>query len=96
MSNRTMEALMEWQPIETHDGSDTPVLLWRAGWTCAPVARKVEVNDDAADGTFTGWQFADENLHIRGAMQEGFIGWNEDAPMMPTHWRPAPPQEDRP
>jgi hypothetical protein len=70
------------------------VLIWRAGWDCAPLAAREKTLDDLNGGYFVGWQLADEYFQSPNAIQEGFIGWNEDkdADAMPTHWQPRPPE----
>jgi hypothetical protein len=80
-----------WREIETAPKDGTVILLWRDGWDSAPVAWG-DHDVECADGVFFGWQLKDESLCLPNAVQEGFIGWNEDkdADAMPTHWMPLP------
>jgi hypothetical protein len=77
-----------WQPIETAPRDGSKVLLWREGWTVAPVARLAELHDDT--GTAYGWVFDDEDLCL--GVDTGALGWREDFDegSMPTHWQHLP------
>jgi hypothetical protein len=81
----------DWQPIETAPRDGTHIFIFRDGWECAPVAFWGDGEECA------GWCFEDDSVYVRGAAQEGFLGWQEDIDddAMPTHWRPlpAPPKE---
>lgn len=83
-----------WQPIGTAPKDGTKILIFKADWDFAPVAKWVAHDADDENGsgiTFGGWGL-DEFVSIPGACEEGFLGWNEDIEdgIMPTHWVPLP------
>ena len=89
---------MSWEPIESAPRDGTKILIFRHDWDFAPVAKWV-AHDCEGEGegegeigsTFGGWGL-DEFVSVPGAMEEGFLGWNEDIEdgHMPTHWTPMP------
>ena len=83
---------MNWQPIATAPKDGTEIIIFKRDWPFAPVAKWVhhDADDDKGQSiVFGGWGF-DEWTALPGAMEDGFIGWNEDIEdgMMPTHWMP--------
>ncbi len=79
----------EWLPISEAPRDGTEILIWRAGWDYAPLAKWGE--NTRADEPFYGWVLH-ESVYPVCACEEGFLGWNEDIEdgHMPTHWLPAP------
>lgn len=81
----------EWRPIETAPKDGTEILIYRNGWQEAPRAKWGDHEGEADDGEiiiFGGWFLASE-WQTYGC-EDGFLGWNEDADVMPTHWMPLP------
>jgi hypothetical protein len=45
-------------------------------------------DEDDKPTVFGGWFMASE--WVTYGCEDGFLGWNEDADVMPTHWTPLP------
>lgn len=76
----------EWQDIATAPKDGSEVMLFRASWGIGVVAKWM-YSDDCEE--CDGWHLRD-NVYVPGALSEGFVGWEEEADIMPTHWI-APP-----
>lgn len=77
-----------WPTIDSAPKDGTWILIARPEWCQAVVAKWGEYgNVEGTDGPVTmfGWLFRDPGL-LMGGMECGFLGWNEDADAMPTHW----------
>lgn len=80
-----------WQDISTAPKDGTEVLIYRDGWQEAPRAKWGDHDGENEKGesiVFGGWFMASEWFAY--GCEDGFLGWNEDADVMPTHWMPLP------
>lgn len=75
-----------WPPIDTAPKDGTEILIWRAGWACAYVAKWHRGCEDEPDG----WLL--DPLAAGPGEDETFLGYAEDihSGCMPTHWAPKP------
>lgn len=83
-----------WLPIATAPKDGTKVMLYRPGWGIGVVGQWGDPNSNDDDIPF-GWCLEDD-VYAPGALSEGFIGWNEESDIMPTHWIPLPPEDKSP
>lgn len=86
--------MSEWKTIESAPKDGTEILIFKAGWEFAPVAKWGFQDCEGVDeqpACVGGWMMTDDATPC-GACEEGFIGWNEDVEegVMPTHWQPLP------
>lgn len=72
---------MHWQPIETAPKDGTRVMLYRSGWGIGVVGAWGEHPSKEC----CGWLLVD-GVYVPGALEESFVGWAEEAAIMPTHW----------
>lgn len=84
-----------WPTIDSAPKDGTWVLIARPEWDQAVVAKWAEypggmVEGDDGPVAMFGWVFRD-HLFFAGGMEDGFLGWKEDAESMPTHWTHALP-----
>ncbi len=77
---------VSWQSIETAPKDGTAVMVYKSGWGVAVLAKWAE----CPDGNFNGW-LAEDDGKFPGSLSDGFIGYEEEADIMPTHWI-APPK----
>lgn len=80
-----------WQDISTAPKDGTEVLIYRDGWQEAPRAKWGDHDGEDDQGNsivFGGWFMASEWFTY--GCEDGFLGWNDDSTVMPTHWMPLP------
>lgn len=80
-----------WQDIITAPKDGTEILIYRDGWQEAPRAKWGDHDGEDDQGksiVFGGWFMASEWFTY--GCEDGFLGWDDDANVMPTHWMPLP------
>ena len=80
-----------WQDISTAPKDGTEILIYRDGWQEAPRAKWGDHDGEDDQGNsivFGGWFMASEWFTY--GCEDGFLGWNDDSNVMPTHWMPLP------
>lgn len=80
-----------WPTIDSAPRDGTWILIARPEWDKAVVAKWGEypgnpvISAGGGDTWMYGWVFRDPHL-FAGGEEDGFLGWQEDADAMPTHW----------